>query len=133
MGNSIVATIVLLLLIAGSVWLQIVLSKMKNRWLGLIIPLICFMFSLLRTISVPMYFTVETSSVTESIDGVEISEETTQVQSDKSSIGSMLVTVVPIFLVSNISTFIFLAIYFASREKRKLRNQLDIMNIQDLE
>jgi hypothetical protein len=45
----------------------------------------------------------------------------------------MVASALPVFLMSNIPTLLFLAIYFACREKRKLRKELDKMNVQDLE
>ncbi|MBK5246138.1 MAG: hypothetical protein JJE49_02540 [Peptostreptococcaceae bacterium] len=39
----------------------------------------------------------------------------------------------PIFIISNIPTLIFLAIYFACRDKRKKNLELEKMSIQDLE
>lgn len=123
----------LLLFLAGSVWLQVFLSKAKNKWLGLIIALICFIFSIITILSLSMYTNTGITSVTETIDGVVVTGKTITSQSEKPSMISMLATVMPVFLISNIPTIIFLAIYFACREKLKLRNELDKMNVQDLE
>lgn len=131
MQKTAIAIIVILLFLAGSIWLQIFLSKKNNKWLGLIIPLICFMFSIMIVFSLPMY-TTGITSVTETINGV-VTDKTITLQSEKPSIFSMLATVIPVFLISNIPTLIFLAIYSACREKLKLRNELDKMNVQDLE
>jgi len=125
--------IVMLLFLAGSIWLQIFLSKKKNKWLGLIIPLICFMFSIMTVLSLAMYTNTVITSVADTIDGAKLTDKTTILQSEKSGMLSMLATAVPVFLISNIPTIIFLAIYFAYREKLKLRTELDKMNIQDLE
>ncbi|WP_127837115.1 hypothetical protein [Clostridium prolinivorans] len=133
MQNTAIAIIILLLFLAGSIWLQIFLSKSKNKWLGLIIPLICFIFSIVTVLSLSMYTNTETTIVTKTIDGVVVSDETITSQSEKTSMISMFVSVIPVFLISNIPTLIFLAIYFACREKLKLRNELDKMNVQDLE
>ncbi len=134
MANVILVIIVVLLLLAGSVWLQIFLSKKNNKWLGLIIPLVCFIFSIAIVLSQTMYFTSsEITTVTETVNGVVISEELIVIESDKPSMLSMLVSVIPTFLMFNIPTLIFLAIYFACREKQKMKKQLDKMNVQDLE
>ncbi len=134
MGNAVLVIIVVLLLLAGSVWLQIFLSRKNNKWLGLIIPLVCFMFSIVIVLSLTVYTTSSgITTVTETVNGVVISEESIVLESDKPSIFSMLATVIPIFLMLNIPTLIFLAIYFACREKLKTKNQLDKMNVQDLE
>jgi len=128
MQRTSIAIIVFLLILTGSIWLQIFLSKKNNKWLGLIIPLICFLFSIMTVLSLSMY---TVNSVSETIDGVVVTHQTSQ--SDKPSMISMIATVLPVFLISNIPTLLFLAIYFACREKLKLRNEMDKMNIQDLE
>lgn len=131
MLRTAISIIVLLLFLAGSIWLQIFLSKTKNKWLGLIIPLICFIFSIIIILNLSMFTTIRSTSMTQTIDGVVVTDITSQ--SEKPSKISMLVTVIPVFIISNIPTLIFLAIYFACREKLKLRNELDKMNVQDLE
>lgn len=125
--------IISLLLLVGIVWLQIFLSKKQNKWVGLIIPLICFLFSILSVFSLSMYTTTNITSLTKTIDGVSVNQETTQRQTEKPSVGEMLAMAVPVFIVTNIPTLIFLAIYFACREKRKKNLELEKMNIQDLE
>lgn len=52
---------------------------------------------------------------------------------EKPGLAAILSTVIPVFLVTNISTLIYLAIYFAAREKLKTRDGLGKMKIQDLE
>ncbi|MGI6776464.1 MAG: hypothetical protein ACOX7R_00090 [Acetivibrionales bacterium] len=121
MLRTAIAIIVMLLFLAGSIWLQIFLSKKKNKWLGLIIPLICFMFSIITVLSLLMYMNTGITSVTETTDGVKVVFNTASLQSEKSDMLSTLATVVPVFIVSNIPTIIFLAIYFVCREKLKLR------------
>jgi signal transduction histidine kinase len=133
MLKTAIIIIVLLLFLAGSIWLQVFLSKTKNKWLGLIIPLICFIFSIITILSLSMYTNTGITSVTETINGVVVTDKTITSQSEKPSMISMLATVMPVFLISNIPTIIFLAIYFACREKLKLRNELDKMHVQDLE
>lgn len=132
MQETVISIMVILLFLVGGIWLQVFLSKKNNKWLGLIIPIICFMFSITIVFSLSMFNTA-TTSVIETIDGAEVTNKTTTLQSDKPSVISMLVTVTPVFFISNIPTVIFLAIYFACREKIKIRNELDKMNIQDLE
>lgn len=132
MQKTAIVTIIMLLFLSGSIWLQTFLSKKKNKWLGLIIPIICFMFSIMTVLSLAMY-TNKTILRTETINGVEVIEETTTLQSERPSMISMIVSIIPVFITSNIPTIIFLAVYFACREKLKLRNELDKMSIQDLE
>lgn len=130
--NTLFALSVFLLFVGGIVWLQIFLSKKNNKWFGLILPFICLMFSLLIVLNIAAYNSIQTT-VTETVDGVVISEETNQLESENPGMMAILGTILPVFLISNIPTLILLAIYFASREKLKIRNQLDKMNIQDLE
>lgn len=124
---------ILLLFLTGSIWLQVFLSKTKNKWLGLIIPLICFIFSIITISNLVMYTSMKTVSQTGTIDGITVTDKIINEQSEKPSMISMIATVLPVFLISNIPTIIFLAIYFACRDKLKLRNELEKMNVQDLE
>ena len=134
MGNAVFALIFVLLLLAGSIWLQIFLSTKNNKWLGLIIPLICLIIAISGVLGLTMYTTSSgITTVTETVNGDVIREEPIAVESEEPSILSMLVTVIPTFLMFNIPTFVFLAIYFACREKQKTKKLLDRMNVQDLE
>lgn len=126
--------LILLILLAGSIWLQFFLSKKENKWLGLMIPAICFIFSIITVLSLSMYSVTEATQYSV-INGSETHIETSGpviLQLERPSTMSMLVTALPVFLVTNIPTLIFLAIYFACREKLKTRTELDKMNIQDL-
>jgi len=125
--------IVMLTLLAGGIWLQIFLSRRQNKWLGLIIPLICFMISIAAVLSIAVYTNIGVTSVTETVDGAKVSEKTADLQSVRSNMSSVLATAIQIFLMTNIPTVVFLAIYFACREKIKVYDELDKMNIQDLE
>jgi len=130
--KTLFALLVFLLFAGGIVWLQIFLSKKNNKWFGLMLPFICLMFSLLIVLNISTYNSIQTT-VTETVDGVVISEETKQIESEKPGMLTILGTIIPVFIISNIPTIILLAIYYASREKLRIRNQLDKMNIQDLE
>ena len=96
--------LVLLATLVGGVILQIFLSRRESRWPGLVLPLLTFLISLLNVLSVR-----DTGSVSENVLVV-------------------LVTV----LVGNIPTLVLLAIYWAAREKRRIKDQIDKMNIDDL-
>jgi hypothetical protein len=52
---------------------------------------------------------------------------------DEVSGGEKFLVLASTFLSSNIPTITLLGIYFWCREKRKVRSQLDKMNIQDLD
>ena len=98
-----VALIVFLVLIVGGVALQIFLSRRKSKWLGLILPLLTFLYALALTLNVT------------SIDGAF-------------PWGALLAA----FLLGNIPTLVLLAIYWAVREKFRVRDQIEKMNIDDL-
>lgn len=133
MKNSSIMIIVFLLILAGIVLLQIFLSKKRNKWLGLVIPLICFIFSFISVLSISMYTTSSTSISKETADGVLIEEVQVKDNIKKPSIGEMLAMATPVFLVSNIPTIILLTIYFACMENIKGKRELEKMNVQDLE
>ena len=135
MEKFMIAILALILFFGVLIWLQIFLSNKQNKWLGLIIPLICLLFSLIPMLALPMYTTTTSTSVsTESVtDGAIIYEESVIHEPQKPSISLIIATVAPIFIISNIPTIIFLAIYFACRERRKKNLELEKMNIQDLE
>ncbi|WP_440895514.1 hypothetical protein ACS127_13255 [Amphibacillus sp. Q70] len=96
-------TLIILMLFGGIIWLQFYLSKQDNKWLGLILPIISLVFSIIIILN------IIASNMTE-----------------------FLTTAIPTFLMSNFPTLILLAIYFSMRKKLKSRNELDKMNVQDL-
>ncbi len=83
--------IIVLLFFAGIVWLQVFISKDENKFLGLILPSISFIFSLIMVTSIAVF---------ETMSGGEI-------------VGLIISTL----LLANIPTIILVAIYIASREK----------------
>lgn len=99
--------LIYLALLAGVIWLQVFLSKSQSKWPGLILPIISFLFGLLY----PLNMAAPSGGAT----------------------ASFVVEMIVIWLLGNIPTFVFLAIYFGSREKQKRNRQLDKMNIQDLD
>jgi hypothetical protein len=107
MKTIIIVLFVLPILCVGGIWLQIFLSRKESRVLGLLLPALCFLFSLVTLLNV---------AVTETMTAWEVF--------------SVLAVA---FLLSNIPTLILLAIYFACREKRRRKKLLEKMNIQDLD
>ncbi|MGF3066103.1 hypothetical protein ACQV2S_01920 [Facklamia sp. P13064] len=88
--------------------LQILLSKLKNKWFGLILPSLSFVYSM----SLSLILTI-----------------TPLEQSDNMK---SLMDFVSTLLVNNIPTFILLAIYFAMRKQLKISSQIEKMKIRDL-
>ena len=99
-----VTLLVLLVFMAGGVLLQIFLSKRESKWPGLVLPAISFLWSLLY-----LFNLMDTGSVVQNI----------------------LMAILTI-LLTNIPTLVLLAIYWAVREKRRKRSEIDKMNIDDL-
>ena len=93
-----------LLLLVGGVLLQIFLSKRESLWPGLVLPLLTFLCSLLGPLNV-----ADTGSVSQNV---------------------LLVAVT--LLAGNIPTLVLLAIYWAAREKHRVRDQMEKMGKQDL-
>ena len=100
----IVSLIILLVFLVGIVLLQIFLSKRESRWPGLVLPLLTFLSALLLPLNV-----MDTGSVSENI----------------------LLAVVTL-LAGNIPTLVLLAIYWAAREKYRVRDQMEKMGKQDI-
>ena len=100
----IVSLIILLVFLVGIVLLQIFLSRRESRWPGLVLPLLTFLSALLLPLNV-----MDTGSVSENI----------------------LLAVVTL-LAGNIPTLVLLAIYWAAREKYRVRDQMEKMGKQDI-
>ncbi|MBN7773096.1 hypothetical protein [Clostridium aminobutyricum] len=106
MFRTTIALIAVLLIIVGIVFLQIFLSKKKNKWLGLILPLLCLGYSFLMLLGIMVY--------------------------DSMGAGEILALFSVTFITANIPTIVLLAIYAACREKFKKDKEIEKMNIQDL-
>ena len=99
-----VSLLVLLVVVVGGILLQIFLSKRESKWPGLVLPAISFLWSLLY-----LFNLMDTGSVVQNI-----------------------LTALLTVLLSNIPTLVLLASYWAVREKRRKRSELDKMSIDDL-
>lgn len=103
-SKTITVLAVLLLFGVGIVFLQIFLSRRESRWPGLVLPGLAFLLSLLYVLSV----------------------------ADTGSVSGNILLVLAVLLAGNIPTLILLAVYWAAREKRRVKAQMDKMNIDDL-
>lgn len=88
----------------GGILLQLFLSRRENKWLGLILPLLTFLSALLNVLGI----------------------------ADTGSTAQNVLLVLTTVLVGNIPTLVLLAIYWAAREKYRVKSQMDRMNIDDL-
>lgn len=95
-----------LILLVGVILLQIFLSKREGPWLGLVLPILCFLYGLLY----PLNMMAPEEGIT---------------------VGFVF-QMTAVWLLGNIPTILLLVIYFACREKRRRNRQLDKLNIQDL-
>lgn len=119
--------------IVGFTWLQICLSRKENKWLGLILPIVCLCCSIITVLSFTAFNTVKhTSSVTQLEDGGIIEEDSRQDEESKEGVGEYFIAALPIFLVTNIPTGVNLLIYACVRDGKKKHSQMNKMNIQDL-
>lgn len=89
---------------AGVILLQVFLSGRESRWLGLILPGVSFLWSLVYLLN---------------LRAME-------------SLLQTVLTVLLTVLLSNIPTIVLLAVYFACRKRRRKKDAVDKMNIQDL-
>ena len=106
MERTAVTLIFTLALPVGVILLQIYLSRRESKWPGLILPIITFLFGLLY----PLNMRAPSGGVT---------------------VG-FIFQIILVWLLGNIPTIIFLAVYFGCRDKQHRNKQLDKMNIQDL-
>lgn len=147
---QLVVLLVLLLLIAGAIILQVFLSKRESKWPGLILPGICVLCSILAVLGVAVFSTttfnpevwetlVEEFTGNMETNGASATTGTSEVidvyvyRASPDSVWSVIGMIAGMFLLCNIPTAVLLAIYFACREKRKRRKELEKMNAQDLE
>ncbi|WP_312653963.1 hypothetical protein [Aminipila sp.] len=101
-----ISIVVLLAILVGAIFLQIFLSRRKNKWLGLVLPVICLGYSILMVLSIEAY--AATSS------------------------GEIFIMFISTFLIANIPTAILIVIYIACREKFKPDKEMEKMKIRDL-
>lgn len=104
-GRTMIVFLVFMLgFLVGGVCLQIFLSRRESRWPGLVLPLLTFLYALLMVLNI-----MDTGSVSKNVLVIAVT-----------------------LLGGNIPTLILLAIYWAAREKRRMKGQIDKMKIDDL-
>lgn len=107
MRIAFVTVLFLLALLVGGIGLQIWLSRRESRWPGLLLPILCGLYSLLMVCSVAVLPDMSTADV----------------------VGAVL----SVLLLGNVPTAVLLVIYAACREKRRKAAQLARMRALDLE
>lgn len=106
MENTLIIILLFLIIFAGAIALQVFLSKKQNKFIGLILPTIALLFSLIMVLNVVFEETMTNWQV--------------------------FFTLFSTFFIVNIPTIILLAIYFGIREKLKIESELDKTRIKDL-
>ena len=101
---AIMGLVILPVFLAGGICLQIFLSRRESRWPGLVLPLLTFLNALLMVLNLR----------------------------DTGSVSQNVLTLLVTLLAGNIPTLVLLAIYWAAREKRRAKSQIDKMKIDEL-
>lgn len=101
---------IIIIILCGIIWLQIVLSKKVNKWYGRILPIVTLIFSL--SVGAGYYY-----FAMRELDSFHL----------ETVINSLLY-----LLVTNIPTVILWVIYVTCREKNKKNRELEKMKIEDL-
>lgn len=106
MENTVIIILLFFIVVSGAIALQVFLSKKQNKFIGLILPTIALLFSLIMVLNVVFEETMTNWQV--------------------------FFTLFSTFFIGNIPTIILLAIYFGIREKLKIESELDKTRIKDL-
>lgn len=136
----IVALLVLMAIIALIIFIQVKLSRSENKYLGLILPVIAFLLSILIIFNIAVFtiFTSNSTTTTEIVttDGIEEKlEESVEITEN---LGKGVITLDAairmflIFLTTNIPTVILGGIYIGERNKINTKKSIDKMKIEDL-
>jgi uncharacterized membrane protein YoaK (UPF0700 family) len=96
-------SLILIIFLVGIIILQIFLSKRKNKWFGLILPMVNVIASMMAVYGMAF--------------------------SHKKSVTEIILQFSVIFLSWNISTISLISIYFTCREKLKKKKEMDKINI----
>ena len=134
MNSTIIILIIMLMIGCLVVALQIFLSKKENKWLGLILPIICLVFSIMAVMGMLNFNTHTRISTIVTENGQTVKKEIINIDKKGPFMGAseMGLSIGMIFVVTNIPTVILIGIYRGCRRKRK-NLELEKMNIQDLE
>ena len=136
--NLIISLLFLVGIMAIILFVQIKLSKNKNKYLGLILPIISFLTSILLILG--WYtFSFSTATITESSNAVdvetgEVIEESELIEVEElDDIDSPdFLRLSYYFLLANIPTVILVGIYRSERNKLTMRKEIEKMKIDDL-
>ena len=135
--NLIFSSLFMLLILSLVIFIQLKLSRSENKFLGLILPIITFLFSLSMIIGWSSF--TDTGMITEQVTTVneetgEIIEETEEVvhQPKEKMTTDDFLEIGYLTLISNIPTIILSGIYLSEKNKMKMRKEIEKMKIDDL-
>ena len=148
----------ILLPVALVLALQVWLCRRKNRWLGLILPVLSLLFSLLLVFSITAFTgmsagsggtvveengqviqeTVTENGITTVYDGqgnvlAKYRESSGHHGGDHAYMGRTILSVGLLFLLANIPTVVLGGIWLHYKNRRDFQDEMKKMNIQDLE
>lgn len=138
--NLIISLLFFTSIIGIGVFIQVKLSRSKNKYLGLIMPVISFLLSILIILNMAA-FTILTSgstTTTEIITTDGIEEELEESVEITENLGKDVITLdiaismFFVFLVANIPTAILGGIYLSERNKIDVKRSIEKMKIEDL-
>lgn len=158
--SLLIALISILLPVALVVALQVWLCRRKTRWLGLILPVLSFLFSLLLVFSLGAFGLIQTGSggsMTLDENGQVVQQTITEngmittydgegniieqhpdpdaqekQAAQEEMFRHLLPSAVLLFLVGNIPTVVLGGIWLHYKNRRDFQDELNKMNIQDL-
>lgn len=135
--NLIFSSLFMLLILSLVIFIQLKLSRSENKFLGLILPIISFLFSLSMIIGWSSF--TDTGMITEQVTTVneetgEVIEETEEVvhQSKEKMTTADFLEIGYLTLISNIPTIILSGLYLSERNKMNMRKEIEKMKIDDL-
>ena len=131
--SAVLSLFFLLLPVALVVVLQVWLCK-KSKKLGLILPILSLLLSLLMVLSVASLQRMGggASLLVTDEEGNVVQEEVTEFESEPITLGDVG-AVAGVFLVSNIPTVVFGGIWLYYKNRRDFKDDLKKMKIEDLE
>jgi hypothetical protein len=125
-------------ILGGAIALQVFLSRKENKWLGLILPILAVMLSVIPVLNVA----VTTDTATHPRDQIfQQGDPVTVYPPDGGSgmvtetrtVPGSAMTIVLVFFLANIPTVILLIIYLACRQRFNTRRDIERMRLQDLQ
>ncbi len=128
MGGLLVFILVIpafLLVFGGLIALQVWLCRRPNRYLGLILPAISLLLSLVVLFGLVPFGMLTSVSSSPGVNS-------TYVVNQPGLVANIALTATVLFVLMNIPTAVYLIIYFVSRKPMKKQKELTRMQIDDL-